>query len=161
VTGPKSIGGAPAPLFDRLIDNDPGNPSEAKGRRILDEPGLRASLKAELHCLLNTRAPIDADQLAERRRTTIDYGLPDLSYFLSGAGRSRGELARLIEETIAAFEPRLLSPRAAISEAPDRREALIVKIAGKLAIGTVMQPVSFALALPAEVEAEADTTLNG
>jgi type VI secretion system lysozyme-like protein len=141
LTGPKPIAGAPVPLFDRLVDD------EAQPRRILDAAGLRASVAAELERLLNTRAPIAADQLAERPRSTIDYGLPDLSYFLSGAGMSRGELARLIEETIEAFEPRLLAPRAAISEAPERREALIVEISGKLAIGTVMQPVAFVLPL--------------
>ncbi len=157
MTGPKPIDGARAPLFDRLVDDDPANADETRlPRRVLDAARLRQSVAAELARLANTRVPVSAERLADHRRSTIDYGFPDLSYFLSGAGSNRAELARLIEQTIAAFEPRLLSPRATISDAADRREALFVEISGKLAIDTVMQPVSFALALPAEAAADPD-----
>jgi type VI secretion system protein ImpF len=157
MTGPRPIDGARAPLFDRLVDDDQAHPHERHlARRILDAAGVRESIAVELARLANTRAPIAADRLAGRRRSTIDYGLPDLSYFLSGAGANRVALARLLEQTIAAFEPRLLSPRVTLGDAPDRREALIAEISGKLAVGTVMQPVSFTLALPSAAAQDAD-----
>jgi type VI secretion system protein ImpF len=145
MSGPRPVAGARAPLFDRLVDDDPSSPSEPQPRRVLDARGLRASVAAELDRLLNTRAPIAADEVARRERSTIDYGIPDLSYFWPGAGASETELGHLIEQAITAFEPRLLSPRAAILRPPDQRGAAIVEVSGKLAIGTVMEPVAFAL----------------
>jgi type VI secretion system protein ImpF len=145
VAGPKPVAGAPVPLFDRLVDDDPSVPYEPQPRRVLDAAGLRASVEAELDRLLNTRAPVAADEIARRERSTIDYGIPDLSYFWSQDADSESELARTIEQAIAAFEPRLLSPRATVVRPPDRRGAAIVEVSGKLAIGTVMEPVAFAL----------------
>ncbi len=156
VSGPKPVAGAPALLFDRLIDDDPTIQYEAQPRRTLDAAGLRLSVAAELDRLLNTRAPIAADEIARRRRSTIDYGIPDLSYFWPGAGGSQAELVRVIEQTIAAFEPRLLSPRVTIVQSQERREAMIVEVAGKLAIGTVMEAVSFALPVPGTTETVED-----
>lgn len=145
MSGPRPVAGARPPLFDRLVDDDPSSSSEPQPRRILDAAGLRASVAAELDRLLNTRAPVAADAIARRERSTIDYGIPDLSYFWPGAGASETELARLIEQAIAAFEPRLLSPRATIVRPPDQRGAAIIEVSGKLAIGTVMEPVAFAM----------------
>jgi type VI secretion system lysozyme-like protein len=156
VAGPKPVAGARALLFDRLIDNDPSSPYEAQPRRTLDAAGLRASVAAELDRLLNTRAPIAADEVARRPRSTINYGIPDLSYFRPGGGGSQAELVRLIEQTIAAFEPRLLSPRATIVQSDERREAMTVEVAGKLAIGTVMEAVTFALPVPGTGESTED-----
>jgi type VI secretion system protein ImpF len=145
MAGPRPVAGALVPLFDRLVDDEPAVPHEPHPRRVLDRAGVRASVAAELDRLLNTRAPIAADEIARRQRSTIDYGIPDLSYFCPGAGGSEADLVHLIELAIAAFEPRLLSPRAAIVRPQQRREAMIVEVSGKLAIGTVTQPVSFAL----------------
>lgn len=145
MAGPKPVAGARAPLFDRLVDDDPSVPYELQPFRVLDAAGLRASVEAELDRLLNTRAPVAADEVARRERSTIDYGIPDLSYFWRQDTGSASELERTIEQAIAAFEPRLLSPRATIVRPPDRLGAAIVEVSGKLAIGTVMEPVAFAL----------------
>jgi type VI secretion system lysozyme-like protein len=147
MAGPKPVAGARAPLFDRLVDDDPSVPYEPQPFRVLDAAGLRASVEAELDRLLNTRAPVAADEVARRERSTIDYGIPDLSYFWRQDTESESELERTIEQAIAVFEPRLLSPRATIVRPPDQRGAAIIEVSGKLAIGTVMEPVAFALPL--------------
>ena len=157
MSGPRPVPGARPLLFDRLVDDDPLAPYEAEPHRTLDAAGLRRSVAAELERMLNTRAPLPADQLAGRRRSTVDYGIPDLSHFWPGAGGSQAELARLIEETITAFEPRLIAPRVAIIPGVERRESMVVEITGKLAIGTVMQPVTFALPLPGLPEGDEET----
>jgi type VI secretion system protein ImpF len=145
MSGPKPIAGARVPLFDRLVDDHPSVPYEPQPFHILDAAGLRASVEAELGRLLNTRAPVAADEIARRERSTIDYGIPDLSYYWPQDGGSEAELERTIEQAIAAFEPRLLSPRVTVVRPADRRGAIIVEVAGKLAIGTVMEPVAFAV----------------
>jgi type VI secretion system protein ImpF len=110
----------------------------------------------ELERLLNTRAPVAAEEMVGRRRSTIDYGIPDLSHFARRAGSSEAELLRIIEQTVAAFEPRLLSPRVTIIHSLEKREAMTVEVTGKLAIGTVLEPVTFALPMPGANSEEAD-----
>jgi len=164
VSGPKPVAGARPPLFDRLCDYEPSVPFEPRPFRTLDVEGLRASVEAELAQLLNTRAPVAADELAARNRTVIDYGIPDLSHYWPRDTDSTDELERLVVQTVAAFEPRLRSPRARIVRPPEQRDTVFVEITGHLAIGTVMEPVAFTLAAdgghpdagPRDVEADAN-----
>lgn len=145
MNGPKPVAGARPPLFDRLCDYEPSVPFEPRPFRTLDAEGLRASVETELDRLLNTRAPIAAEDLEMRERTAINYGIPDLTHYWPRDNDSTAELERLVEQTVTAFEPRLLSPRAKIIRPPDQRDAVIVEIAGSLAIGMVMEPVAFTL----------------
>jgi type VI secretion system lysozyme-like protein len=143
--GPRPVAGARPLLFDRLCDDDPSTPPEPHLFRTLDATGLRASVAAELERLLNTRVSVPAGELAGRERSAIDYGIPDLSHYWPCDGDSTTDLERQIERTIMAFEPRLLMPRARIVRPAEQRDAVVVEIAGRLAIGTVMEPVAFTL----------------
>lgn len=123
-------------LFDRIEAAD--NAGE----------GLRASIARELADLLNTRAPLPIDLLEQRRRSTIDYGLPDLSAFPVGNPDAIARLAAHIRRAIATYEPRLVNPVVVI--APDARpgQALAVTVSGMIATGPRRQaPVSFAMIL--------------
>jgi len=144
---PRLIRGAAALLFERLTDLDPGRESEVPPQRLLDSEGLRASIAGELGRLLNTRAPVPSDVLARRRRSTIDYGIPDLTLFAPGDPAGEALLAAMVTEAIAVFEPRLGAPRARIKPVPGRNGALIVEVEGELQIGEVIEAVSFAVAI--------------
>ena len=147
--GPRVTQGVRAPLFDRLAANAAGAADRtADGApRMLDREGLSASLRRELDRLLNTRTPLAADELGRRPRSTLDYGLPDLSLFWPNLADSEAQLAALITDTVAAFEPRLLRPRVAVERAGNERARLRVVVSGEIMLDGMVEPVTFPILL--------------
>lgn len=124
ITGPRLMPGVAAPLFDRLVDTE-----EAAGAQsMLDRDGLILSIAGEISLLLNTRCPRSRDVMAGRRRTTLDYGIPDLSGFQPFDSAAEAALVAELETAIATFEPRLLSPRVHLSRlTPALKEAFLTE----------------------------------
>jgi type VI secretion system protein ImpF len=145
MSGPRITAGVRVPLFDRLVETAaPDDLVDGNhDRRMLDRTGLKASIGRELARLLNTRTPLAADVLDRRPRSTVDYGLPDLSRFWPGDDNSENELARLIERTVAAFEPRLLTPRVIIERVAGQRRALRALVSGSIVLNAMVEPVTF------------------
>ena len=143
-------GGFQPLLFDRFDATDAAMAGADEPRRaaVPAGEGLRASIARELRDLLNTRAPLPIDRLERRRRSTIDYGLPDLSAFPVGNHDAIARLGEHIRLAIATYEPRLANPVVAIG--PDARSgrALAVTVSGMIATGPRrLAPVSFAMIL--------------
>lgn len=141
---PRLVPGAPALLFERLTDADPGVDNEPQPLRMLSPAELRRSVALELDRLLNTRAPVSADLLAERARTTVDYGIPDLSLF----GRdfdSESKLTEAVRRAVEVFEPRLVQPRIRVERSAQQNGALVVHVDGGLRLGAMIEPISFAV----------------
>jgi type VI secretion system protein ImpF len=143
---PRFVAGAPAPLFERLTDLDPASDAEARPLRLLTPAALRESVARELDRLLNTRAPVAAEILARRQRSTVDYGIPDLSLFAPRDFDSETRLTEMLRDAIAAYEPRLANPRVRVEHAP-QNGAFIVHVEGGLRLGTMIEPVSFAVSV--------------
>jgi len=140
------------PLFDRLVDEAPGQKQETVPYCTLDREGLRASVARELTRILGTRSPISGDEALARHRTVIDYGLPDLE--LGGRTLIPEELrrlTRLVQKTIEAYEPRLQNVRVVIKrredEAPHAR--LVASLSATLVTDEVREPLSFETPLDA------------
>ncbi len=146
----RSTEGARALLFDRLVDLDPSDPVEQQPLRILTGGELVESVRRELERLLNTRSPTPPEELERRSPeewTVLDWGLADYSGWYTRSVPSQARLARLVEATIRAFEPRMIDPSATIErQEPDDRR-LIVRIGGSVRMGDLLEPVSFPLAL--------------
>lgn len=111
ITGPRLMQGAAAPLFDRLVDAGEGQDAQS----MLDRDGMILSIAGEISQLLNTRCPRPRAVMAGRRRTTLDYGIPDLSGFQPFDSEAEAALVAELELAISTFEPRLLSPRVRVS----------------------------------------------
>lgn len=111
ITGPRLMQGVAAPLFDRLVDVGEG----ANTQSMLDRDGMILSIAGEISQLLNTRCPRPRAAMAGRRRTTLEYGIPDLSGFQPFDSVAEAALVAELELAIATFEPRLLSPRVRLS----------------------------------------------
>jgi type VI secretion system lysozyme-like protein len=150
--------GATALLFDRLITReqagDGAGPKKVAHREVYDLAELRASIEEQLGWLLNTRVPLDY-QLMEVRmrqgvRTTVDYGLPDLTVYPIGDSGAMVRLAEHLAQTIGVYEPRLRNPRVRILATAERGDLLTVEVAGEIRIGMVSEPVVFALPLHLE-----------
>ena len=152
IPGPRRISGVRALLFERLVDErhpDPQDPVPPPDR-LLDREALRASIGIELDRLFNTRAPVDAETLDQRRRSTIDYGIPDLSLYSAQDPQALEKLAKHLTAAVEIYEPRLGKPKVKIVPDPDRAGKLVAEIAGSLSLGDEIE--SFRLALGGEAD---------
>ncbi|WP_437762357.1 type VI secretion system baseplate subunit TssE [Sorangium sp. So ce281] len=137
------------PLFDRLVDDNPSQRSEARPKRSHDLDALRASVLRELERLLGTRCPVPGDVALARQRTVIDYGLPDLE--LGGRDvvkEDRFRVARLVQQTIEAYEPRLARVEVELLPPADGDARYRVAVRALLVTERVREPLSFTLPLP-------------
>lgn len=130
---------APMPLFERLADDAPFELEERGGElaaRMLDAAGLRASVRAELLRLLNTRrgtprssrSPHATEALPE----VLLYGLPDWSGQSAARAGDRALIEREVADAVRAFEPRLHRPRIKIEADEDAPWRLCLRIMGTL-----------------------------
>jgi type VI secretion system lysozyme-like protein len=131
---------APMPLFERLEDDAPFVAHEPQVRRTLTVDELRASVRAELMRLLNTRRSAAPDG---RPLDVLSYGLPDWSAYSAARSADRAVLARSVVEAVRAFEPRLLGPHVQIEADPQAAWRLQMRITGKLAHGNGTAPVAY------------------
>ena len=148
--------GAPALIFERLeqpLDRQ-GNPGAVM--QIHDIEALRNSVTRELRSLLNTRVALNIETLDGRDRTTIDYGIPDLSAFPLGDSEAMQRLARHISRTIAVYEPRLRVRDVALEPLTGRGDALLARVSGSIEAGTIVEPVLFAIAVGGAVDIDDD-----
>jgi type VI secretion system lysozyme-like protein len=147
VREPKPIKGAKALLFERLVDEDPYTPFEARPFRIYDTRGVLASVQRELMRLLNTRCPSRTKAGMPQDGTILDYGIPDFSYRSAASETDARELARVLENAITAYEPRLRQVHVEASPAPGNQSAVVGVISAMLVVGAINEPVSFPLVL--------------
>jgi type VI secretion system protein ImpF len=139
--------GAPALIFERLAQPLDRQGAPAEVPRNHDSGALRESVARELQSLLNTRVSLDIDTLEGRERTTIDYGIPDLSAFPLGNSEAIVRLTRHISRTISVYEPRLRVRDVALEPLRGHRDAMLARISGSIEVGTIVEPVTFAIAV--------------
>lgn len=97
-------------LLDRLTDNEPERKVESRDLRVLSPQRLRESVRRDLTWLFNSvhlAAVRDLSGFPEAERSTLNYGLPDLSGKPS-SGLQAQALEKLIRRCIWDFEPRLV-----------------------------------------------------
>jgi type VI secretion system lysozyme-like protein len=129
---PAFIAIAPMPLFERLADDAPFDAHEPLGdvaARTLDAAGLRASVRAELLRLLNTRR---GKPDVARAPEVLLYGLPDWSGQSAARAEDRAVIEREVTEAVRAFEPRLRDPRVTIEPDAGTPWRLCLRIRGTL-----------------------------
>lgn len=107
-------------LLDRLTDDEPGKLQESRHERVLSPSQLRESVRRDLGWLLNTTNLVSIQPDIERHpavvRSTLNYGLPDLSG-KTASSVDPAELARMLREAIVTFEPRLIRESVRITPA--------------------------------------------
>src|SRR5271170_6894442 len=83
-------------LFDRLIDDLPGNQKESRDKNVLSPMQLRASIMRDIAWLFNTPGPGDRDGIddfPEVMTSVVNYGVPDLTG-ITASSVMTGELER-------------------------------------------------------------------
>jgi type VI secretion system protein ImpF len=128
-------GGTPRIVF--VVDN-------ALGSYGIRE--LKRAVARDLEALLNTRQEaLDEvpESLEEVRRSLVTYGLPDFSAASLQSLRDRTRIRRALEDTIAAFEPRLDRVRIELEESEGSERAMRFRVEGWLRLEPTPEPVAF------------------
>ncbi|HEV8432433.1 MAG TPA: type VI secretion system baseplate subunit TssE [Thermoanaerobaculia bacterium] len=131
------------PLFDRLVDRDPFLRHELRPMRTLDRRGLKESVRRELEQLFNTRCPIPAHRLGSRRRSVVDYGIPDFSTFFTRNQDDWQRVAAILQRAIEIYEPRLAQVRVTVERDAGEEFVFRATIEAVLLTENVPEPVSF------------------
>src|SRR5437762_726666 len=109
---PKSIAGAPVPLFDRLIDDDPDTLHEQPTKRYYNRFELIQSIEREVARILNTRATVKRAEYDDFSEDRLNFGLPemfglgDFSQYDATNQEDWARIADLCEQAIMRYEPR-------------------------------------------------------
>jgi type VI secretion system protein ImpF len=108
-------------LLDRLVDLDPKTSSEAPPTWSESVRQLKNSLRHDLEWLLNTRRiPVaPPESFEELPRSLYNFGFPDITSLGRDSREVRVRLLRQVEETIAAFEPRLAGVKVSLVESEE------------------------------------------
>ena len=107
---------------------------------------LKAAVARDLEALLNTRREALEElpeSLEEVRRSLVTYGLPDFTAASLQSPRDRTRIRRALEDTIAAFEPRLDRVRISLEESEGNERAMHFRVEGWLRLEPNPEPVSF------------------
>jgi type VI secretion system protein ImpF len=143
-------------LLDRLTDNEPERAVEGRDLRVLSPQRLRESVRRDLAWLFNSVNLASVQDLSgypEAERSTVNFGLPDLSG-KTAAGVHAPTVEKLIRKAIWDFEPRLTKNSVRVKLIQDRKEfgpnALCVLIEAEL----WAQPLPLRLFLRTDLDLE-------
>lgn len=124
-------------LLDRLTDDTPEDQGERRESRVIDLRRLREIVLRDLSWLFNTTSLESVENLdayPNVRRSTLNYGIPDIAGVASNQARAMA-LKDHMKERVRFFEPRILPGTFDIEVVdPDnlRRTVVALDIRGEL-----------------------------
>jgi type VI secretion system protein ImpF len=133
-------------VLERLIDRDPANSAEPPATRAQSVRTLKASLRRDLEWLLNTRRTPEAvgAEFQELEQSLYNYGLPDATSLSWDSARDRNRLARMLEQALRTFEPRLSKIHvAAVAATGGTQHVMRFQIEGMLEMDPSPEHISF------------------
>lgn len=136
-----------APLFDRLIDENPSVPHEYPPFITYDTDELFMSIAAEVSRLLNTRSFYarwqEGETPDEIRWSVLGYGYFDFSSVTGASGESWDKLAEMMAETVMRFEPRFLNVHVEVDHYSQSTWHLTLNIYGDVLVDAVAHRIQF------------------
>ncbi|KMO10690.1 type VI secretion system baseplate subunit TssE [Methylobacterium platani] len=114
-------------LLDRLIDDEPQRVVDPPRSRAEELRRVREGFRRDLEALLNTRRlPTSPPPGLETLREALPhYGVEDFVGAPLATPEQRADLARALETTIKAFEPRFRAVRVSVLKGRDPLERLL------------------------------------
>jgi type VI secretion system lysozyme-like protein len=134
-------GEARASLFDRLVDESPGDTAELRPLQTLSREAFLESVRTEVSRLLNTRNTQSWTE-SVGMRSVLTYGVIDYTAFYPANQENRMRLGRSITQALATYEPRLARVRVQVLAA-DAQGHVPVRIDAMLVTESMSEPVSF------------------
>jgi type VI secretion system protein ImpF len=153
-------------LLDRLTDDAPSTPFEARERRVVSAKQLRRGVLRDLSNLLNAtrlpgHAPERGDACPAIARSVLNYGLPDFT----GKALSNldsNEISDWIAEAIRSFEPRIVSDSVRVRALPHEERTRPTAMAFLIEGDLWMQPYPERLYFRTELDVEdGDVSVRG
>lgn len=139
--------GAPAPLFDRLQDDDLQRPIDTEEKAYLDEEGLIASIQREINRILDSRLGSESDLSANNDGIAYllpeEFGMRDYGSLSSRTDSDYDLILSSIRTAIERFEPRLHNPRVALVSLTKENSGIEITISGDVDIYQQRRPVRF------------------
>ena len=151
----KMIIGAPAPLFDRLIDEDPETTTEYPVKKNLNRFELIQSIEHEVSRILNTRATVKRAEYEDFSEDPLNFGLPemfglgDFSQYDATNQQEWPRIAELCEQAIKRYEPRIKNVSATVTAFDKKGQSLSITIHADFAMkefqGELTFPTAFTM----------------
>jgi len=132
-------------IWDRLHDFEPGLSSDRVLSRHQAFQQLKDSVRRNLEWILNTRQdpepPPEGAKYLEK--SVYNYGLPDMSSFALKSVADQNRLLKMLETTVAAYEPRLMNIRVIMDPPTSNVQALHFQIQGLLRVDPAPERIAF------------------
>jgi type VI secretion system protein ImpF len=133
-------------VLERLIDRDPQSGADTAPTRAQSVRQLKAALRRDLEWLLNSRRTPEpaGSEFEELQESLFNFGLPDISSLNWSSARDRTRLARMVEEAIATFEPRISRTKVTLIESQgSSQHVLRFQVEGLLEMDPAPELISF------------------
>ncbi len=146
---PKTIRGAPAPLFDRLIDDDPETISEHPVKKYYNRFEVIQSIEREVDRILNTRATVKRSEYDDFSEDPLNFGLPemfglgDFSQFDATNMQQWPRIIELCEQAILRYEPRIKNVTATVAGFDKKTQSLSMTIHADFAMKEFQGELTF------------------
>ena len=143
-----------APLFHRMVDEEPSVSEEARPFRTLSVDELKKSIREEVSWLLNTRysrLPFSFSAFKDNQQIRDDksaYGLVDFSHFDVSRMQGKRRLERHIQTALEYYEPRLTDIAVIVKSFNHRAQSAIIIIDGNIKAVPVAERYTF----PVEIQ---------
>jgi type VI secretion system protein ImpF len=132
-------------VLDRLIDREPRVSSEEALRGSQHLARVKEAVKRDLEWLLNSRQLL-ADRPPELKHlanSLLTFGMPDFSTSMLSNTNDQDRLRRVVQETIARFDPRLAAVQVTLVEGREFDRSLHFRIDALLRVEPSPLPVTF------------------
>ncbi len=150
---PKRQHGAPIPLFERLVDEDPLEGAEIPIKRFYTQNDLQDSIQREVERILGTRSTLKKEDFGDMAEEALNtgfpplFGLSDFSQYDGARESDHPMIAQLCMQAISRYEPRLKDVNVIITGFNRNTSPLAGTIEANL-VSTIFQgEVSFPLTL--------------
>lgn len=132
-------------VFDRLLDYEPRNSTEAPKSRSASLRELKQSVSRDLEWLLNTRNHVGEldERIEEIPKSVVAFGLPDFTGVSVRSHNEMKSLKKALEKAIKNFEPRFLDLKVSVEASANSDRRLNFRIEAFLNVEPTPEPIVF------------------
>jgi len=146
---PKLLTGAPVPLFDRLIDDNPDTETEHPVKHYYTQEELVRSVEREVERILNTRTTAKREDYEDFAEDYLNFGLPemfglgDFSQYDATNFDDWSRIGELCAQAIMRYESRIKNVTATVTAFDKKTQSLSMTIHAEFAVKEFQGELTF------------------